>query len=358
LRGLILLHEQAGVRVDLLGADVVGLIAAARTLATAGALLSIEGPNEPNNFPISYNGKQGGGTTLSWLPVAELQRDIYSAVKNDPDLRKYPVLHVSEGGAETDNVGLQFLTIPAGAETLLPEGTRFADYANSHNYVSGNHVGYVDNQAWNAADPTLNSYWDGLYGEYGNTWLRHFPGHSNVELQVLPRVTTETGWDAPTVREERTQGTILVNTYLAQFTRGWRYTFIYELGEGEGGGGNQGLFHENWTPKLAATYIHNLTSILSDNIPIASPGKLEYSIQNEPSTVHHLLLQRSDGVFQLVVWGEQVSASNSITINFDSSRATIKIYDVTVGEEPIQTLTNVTSIPLKITDHAMIVEVH
>jgi hypothetical protein len=74
--------------------------------------------------------------------------------------------------------------------------------------------------------------------------------------------------------------------------------------------------------------------------------------------VHHLLLQRSDGVFQWVVWGEQVSASNSITINFDSSRATIKIYDVTVGEEPIQTLTNVTSIPLKITDHAMIVEVH
>ena len=37
--------------------------------------------------------------------------------------------------SKVDNVGLQFLTIPAGAETLLPEGTRFADSANVHNYI-------------------------------------------------------------------------------------------------------------------------------------------------------------------------------------------------------------------------------
>ena len=39
-------------------------------------------------------------------------------------------------------------------------------------------------------------------------------------------VTTETGWDAPGAADERLQGVILVNTYLAQFKRGWRYTFI------------------------------------------------------------------------------------------------------------------------------------
>jgi hypothetical protein len=358
LPGLVLLHQQAGVRVDLLGADAIGLTAAARILAKAGALLSIEGPNEPNNFPITYNGKEGGGTTGSWLPVAELQIDLYRMVKNDPELTQYPVFHVSEGGAETDNVGLQFLVIPPGANTLLPEGTQFADYANPHNYVSAVRSGYVDNQAWQAADPTLNSHWDGLYGEYGRTWKRHLQGYSDAELQVLPRVTTETGWDAPTLQEERTQGTVLVNTYLAQFKRGWRYTFIYQLGEGEGGGGSQGLFHNNWTPKLAATYIHNLTSILADNIPIANLGKLDYSIPNQPSTVHDLLLQRSDGVFLLVVWGEQVSGANDITVNIGSTRKTIKIYDVTVGEEPIRTLTDVTSVPLTMADHAIIIEIH
>lgn len=358
LPGLNMLHEKAGVQVDLLGNDVNNLVRAAKTLATTGALLAVEGPNEPNNFTITYNGKEGGGTTKSWLPVAELQRDLYSAVKNDPELKQYPVFHVSEGGAEVDNVGLQFLTIPAEAKTLLPQGTQFADYANPHNYVCGVRIGYVDNQAWQAADPTLNGYWDGLYGEYGRTWKRHFAGYSNAELEALPRVTTETGWDAPTVGEERTQGIVLVNTYLAQFKRDWRYTFIYQLGEGEGGGGSQGLFHKDWTPKLAATYIHNLTAILDDRVAQTTPpGNLNYSIPNQPSVVHDLLLHRSDGVFQLAIWGEAVSGKHDITVNLGAERETIKIYDVTVGEEPVQTLHNVMSVHLTMTDHAMIVEI-
>jgi hypothetical protein len=70
-----------------------------------------------------------------------------------------------------DNVGLQFLAIPAGSSTLLLEGTRFADFANPHNYVSGHGNVYVDNQVWHAADPKLASKnWDGLWSEYGKTW--------------------------------------------------------------------------------------------------------------------------------------------------------------------------------------------
>jgi hypothetical protein len=357
LSGLIMLHEQTGILVDLLGADVSGLMTAAKTLAHANALLSIEGPNEPNNFPVTYNGQEGGGTSGSWLQVALLQKDLYNAVKNDPELKRYPVFHVSEGGAETDNVGLQFLTVPAGAETLLPEGTQFADYANTHNYVSGIRIGFVDNQAWQAADPTLNSYWDGLYKEYGRTWKRHFRGYPDVDLLHLPRVTTETGWDAPTPEEERTQGTVLVNTYLAQFKRGWAYTFIYELGESEGGGGNQGLFHQDWTPKLAATYIHNLTSILADNVAVDRPGKLDYTIADKPSTVHELLLQKSDGVFELVVWGEQVAGTHDISITLGSSRTAVKIYDTTIGTAPIQNLSNASIARLTVGDHAMIAEI-
>ena len=170
-------------------------------------------------------------------------------------------------------------------------------------------------------------------------------------------MATETGWDAASPAEERIQGTILVNTYLAQFKRGWRYTFIYELGEGEGGGGNQGLFHQDWTPKLAATYIHHLTSILADNVPIAAPGKLDYSIANAPSAVHDLLLRKSSGVFELVVWGEQVTGANNITVNLGSTYATVRIYDTTVGTTPIQILTDATSVPLAVSDHAIILEI-
>lgn len=372
LSGHLMLHALTSVRFDLLGTDLRALTAAANTLARAGALLSVEGPNEPNNFPIFYNGQQGGGMAVgglpgwlpgwlpvwaSWIPVAQFQKDLYRAVKNDAQLSRYPVFHVSEGGAEVDDVGLQFLTIPTGAGTKLPDGTQFADYANVHNYVSGICAGYVDNHAWQAAAATLNGNWDGLYGEYGRTWKRHFTGYSNAELQTLPRVTTETGWDAARPEEERVQGIVLVNTYLAQFKRGWRYTFIYELGEGEGGGGNQGLFHKNWTPKLAATYIHNLTTILADDVTTASPGKLDYFIANPPPTVHDLLLQKSSGVFELIVWGEQVNGSNNITVNLGGAYANVKIYDTTIGTTPIQLLTGASSVSLNISDHAMVLEI-
>ena len=338
------------------GGDLKGLLEAGRTLAAAGALLSLEGPNEPNNFPITYQGRTGGGTK-SWYPVAALQRDLYAAVKADPVLRAYPVFHVSEGGAEVDNVGMQWLQIPNGAGTTMPDGTTYADYANPHNYVVGHCGGHIDNQAWQAADPTLNGCVDGLFGGYGRTWRRGFPGYGNAQLATLPRVTTETGWDSVSdPGGEAMQGKILVNTYLAQYARGWRHTFIYELGEGEGSNDHLGLFHADWTPKLSATYIHNLTSILDDAGSLASPGTLAYTLQNRPPTVHDLLLQKSGGLFELIVWGERVKGSDDTVVQFPAKHAEVKVFDVTIGDTPIQTWTDVDHLTLPLSDHAFVVE--
>jgi hypothetical protein len=357
---LVALHRETGVRVDIGNAGNLGeLLAAGRTLAAAGALLSFEGANEPNNFPITYDGKKGGGRQ-SWIPVAEFQRDLYAAVKRDPALRDYPVFHVSEGGAEFDNVGLQWLTIPDGAGTVMPAGTHYADYANPHNYVIGNCHRYLDNQAWQAADPVLNKCWDGLYVEYGRAWAKGYPGYTSAQLQRIPRVTTETGWDSVSdPGGEPVQGKVLVNTYLAQYARGWRYTFIYELGDGEGGGGHQGLFHADWSPKPAATYIHNLTTILADEsaAPGQRTGTLRYAIANQPPTVHDLLMQKSDGTFELAVWGEQVSGSNDVVVEFGGRHARVNVYDVTAGTAPVRSFAHADRIPLTLSDHALIVEI-
>ena len=363
LPNLLAVHAQTGVLVDIFNAgDLPALLAAGRTLDADGALLSFEGANEPNNFPINYNEIQGGGSA-SWLPVAQFQRDLYSSVKSDATLKVYPVFHVSEGGAEVDNVGLQWLTIPAGAETTMPSGTKYADFANPHNYVIGNCQGYMDNMAWQAADPTLTGCWDGLFGEYGRTWRGGFPGYTHQQLETLPRVTTETGWDSVSnPGGEATQGSVLINTYLAQFRRGWSYTFIYELGEGEGGGGNQGLFHNDWSPKLAATYIHNLTSILAD---VGSENTerrrfkdtLNYSIAGKPPTVHDLLMQKSNGNFELVIWGEQIEGASDVVVELRDTHEVVDIYDITKGTAPFQRLTNVSQVPLSLSDHAVILEV-
>ena len=132
------LHRQTGVRFSwgLVsgGTDLKQLVETAKPLAEAEALLAFEGNNEPNNWGVTYQGEKGGGRAKSWLAVAKLQRDLYEAVRTDPVLEKYPVWSISEGGAEADNVGLQFLTIPEGAGASLPDGTRYADSANVHNY--------------------------------------------------------------------------------------------------------------------------------------------------------------------------------------------------------------------------------
>jgi hypothetical protein len=356
--GLVALHQQTGVKVAIQNAgDLPGLLAAGRTLAAAGGLLGFEGANEPNNFPITYDGQRGGGTG-SWAAVAAFQRDLYRSVKADAGLRDYPVFAVSEAGAEMDNVGLQFLVIPPNAGTTMPEGTRYADYANAHNYVIGTCHRYVDNQAWQAADPELNGCWDGMVGEYGRTWRKGFRGYGQEALASVPRVTTETGWDSvANPGGESVQGTVLVNTYLAQFARGWRYTFIYELGDGEGGGGNQGLFHADWSPKLAATYIHNLTRILADRGGAgADAGALAYAIAAQPATVHDLLLRKTDGTFALVVWGEQVHGAQDVTIELGLRHA-VRVYDVTRGTDPVEAWPDANRVTLRVSDHAMVVEV-
>ena len=175
------LHRETGVRLSwgLVsgGTDVKKLVETGKVLAEAGALLAFEGNNEPNNWGVTYQGEKGGGREPSWMAVAKLQRDLYQAVKRDPVLAKYPVWSISEPGAQRDNVGLQFLTIPPGAQTLMPDGTKYADYANVHNYIYHPHSPYLaDNKTWHAADPTAASKVDGLFGNFGVTWARTVSG--------------------------------------------------------------------------------------------------------------------------------------------------------------------------------------
>lgn len=338
---LMALHRETGVKFSygLLsgGSDTGRLLAGARQLAAAGALLALEGPNEPNNWRITYRGEQGGGR-LSWLPVARLQHDLYTAVRRDPLLKDYPVWGLTEGGAQTDNTGLQFLVIPGEAHTLMPPGTRYADYANCHNYfMHPSHPGLYDNQTWNAADPTPQCKVDGLYGNYGLTWLNHFEGYSGDELASLSRVTTETGAVVGKELTEEKQARLYMNLYLAQFKRGWRYTAVYLLRDRSDEAGNQqfGFYKADYTPRTAARYLHNLTALLSDSNAIGRTGSLAYSIPEKPETVHDLLLQKSDGTFNLILWDERVSGSDEVLVRFGTAHKDIKVCDPTRGTTPV-----------------------
>jgi hypothetical protein len=343
------------------GSNISKLIETAKQVAAADALLAFEGPNEPNNWGITYGG-EAGGRRHSWIPVAKLQSDLYKAVKGEPALAKYPVWSISENGAETDNVGLQFLTSPSGTETLMPAGTKYADFANVHNYIyHPSSPSVQDNKTWNAADPGPACRVDGLYGEYGRTWAHHFSGYSTNELLTLPRVTTETGCTIGGAVTEEIHALNLLSMYFDQFKRGWSHTAVYLLRDRVDEGGNQkfGFYTPAYSPRKAAVYLHNLTTILSgtnsrNGASSSNGNQLDYSIPNEPATVHDLLLQNNEGTFQLIVWGEQVNGSSNVTVQLGNKRAAVNVYDPTIGTKAVHTLANVSSVPLTLSDHPLI----
>lgn len=362
----IRLHEETGVRISygLLsgGSDIHRIIEEAGQLAASGALLAVEGANEPNNWGITYEGERGGGRD-SWLPIAKLHRDLYRAVKADPVLKDYPVWSLSENGAQTDNTGLQFLTIPDGAGTMMPDGTKYADFANCHNYITHpSWHGLHDNQTWLSASPFQDCPVDGLYGNYGLTWARKFPGYTDERLTELPRVTTETGYavspqDGVT---EHVQGCLYLNLYLSQFKRGWKHTAMYLLK----GRANEPE-HEKYAfytlknePKAAARYMHNFTTILADRESDKKTGSLAYAIYDRPATTHDLLLQNRDGTFLLVLWGERFGSggTDDITINFGKRHKELHVYDPTVSSEPLREYHNAGSLRVSLSNHPVIVK--
>lgn len=369
-RGLLLLHREAGVKVvigpgsGVRDGDLDAALGMARTLHRAGALLAVEGPNEPNNFGgLTYEGV-AGGRELSWMPVARFQRDLYARVKGDAELKRYPVYGVSETGAQTDNCGLQFLRIPEGAGTLMPAGTVYADYANMHNYMY--HPGWPgaphDNQVWNAADPTRACRADGLYGNCGRTWRKGFDGYGEEELEALPRVTTETGvrvGDCGGAITEEVQARNYLNLFLSQYKRGWSHTFIYEfIDDPDGAFGFYGADYT--TRRLSADYMHHLTTLLRDERPRRRCGRLAYSTAAPlPETVHDLLLQKSDGTFWLALWGEKVAGRDEVRLLLPRSVRRVSVYDPTLGTDVQQTFDNRQGAPivLSVSDHPLLLEI-
>jgi hypothetical protein len=80
------------------------------------------------------------------------------------------------------------------------------------------------------------------------------------------------------------------------------------------------------------------------------PVQLDYAIPAHPGTVHDLLLQKSNGSFELA------KGTNTVTVNFGHTHPALKIYDPTLGSAPTQTLTNQDSVTLQLIDHPVIIE--
>ena len=134
------------------------------------------------------------------------------------------------------------------------------------------------------------------------TWKKGYAATSLANC-MMPMVTTETGWPTDGSITQDQQGKLLTNVYLSAAKLGWQNTFVYLLfDEPQAGNAGYGFFSQSdgtakVQPKLLGTYTHNMTTILSDTSSNFSAGTVNYSVANEPNTVHDLLMEKSNGTY-------------------------------------------------------------
>jgi len=303
-----------------------------------GSITAVEGLNEANAQAFSYNGSS------SISAAAQFQKALYAAVHGDAHLAGIPVYDLTLAS-----------NVP-GTYAQLGNMSGATDYVNAHVYV-----------------PTNISPAAGIAA-----------GVAQVEATARgkPAVITETGYTTdgttPYVGTDQTvQAKSILNTLLDAYKAGVSTTYIYELLDENqsssstgGSASNFGLFNAHNTPKIAATAIHNLTTILADDgtggdQPTAA---LNYSLANMPGSGNSMVLGKSDGAYDLVLWAEprlwngstDTEISNpteTVTVDLGAIHKSVKVYDPMSGTAPIAVYSNVEKIQVPITDHPVIIEI-
>ena len=122
---------------------------------------------------------------------------------------------------------------------MPPAGTKYADYANVHNYIyHPNAPGLEENKTWKVAEPSSACKVDGLFGEYGVTWA--------PVICRLPRIRAPVAAEGDHGDRHRVDGPVteeihalnLLTLYLDQFKRGLE-RHVRVPAEGPSGRGGQ-----------------------------------------------------------------------------------------------------------------------
>jgi hypothetical protein len=293
--------------------------------AHPGAVEAVEGPNEVNNWPITYNGLSGDPAYIAF------QSALDGAVKGDSLL----------SGA--------FVYGLTGSYAIVSG----FDFANIHPYAN------------NGAQP---------YAAMASGLADYATRTGNV-----PFVITEDGYNTlakPGDVDQLTQAKETLNMLFDAQKLGASKVFLYQLldayAPGTPAGRDQfGLFNYDNSAKPVATAIHDLTTILADTGAGAASFQtraLNYSISNLPSAGSSLLLEKSDGAFDIVLWSEPqvwdattssevAVAPTQTTIGLGATYSEVKVFDPLLGATPISDVHDVSQITVGLTDHPLIIEV-
>ncbi|MEU7004975.1 CARDB domain-containing protein [Nonomuraea sp. NPDC046570] len=294
--------------------------------SAAPAIVSVEGPNEPDVF------------TPSQFPdgTRAFQNDLYKQVKADPDTKHLPVL------APT----------PVRNGSAAKLGQVSCDIGNAHPYPGGN-------------IPTIS-----LDANLAN---------ASVVCPDRPVQITETGYHnalqaisgQPGI-SEKAGAKYIPRTYLESFRRGLPRTYVYEFIDEFEDPNHQdpearfGMVRHDGTPKPAFTALKNTISLLADPGADFKPGTLDYQLSGDLTNVHRVLLQRRDGSFQLVLWlntpsfdlsskTDTTAPPQTVKVDLPSTFAKAQTFLPVTSTSSTATYNNPTSLTLSVPDQPLVV---
>jgi hypothetical protein len=262
------------------------------------------------------------------------------------------------------------------AARAMPEGTRIKVISPSMAFAS--HGGAVGDLSKRIDFGNLHSYPAGkmpaiLFPDQ-QIFAKEISGGNQV-------IVTETGYhnalndhnDQPAV-SEAAAAKYMPRLFLEDFAHGIPRSYLYEfLDEATDPGlkDNQlhwGLIRANGTEKPAFTALKNLISELSDTAEPARLQQLPWALSYTNAQTHHLLVQKSDGEFDLIFWQEipsydpkrQVDIANAADNTFltlGRQARSVTVYEPALQAQALHTYTGVTQIPLAIPDHPLVVRI-
>lgn len=304
----------------------------------AGSIVAVEGLNEVNTQEFSYNGSGSLASAVAY------QKALYTAVKGSTGLSGVSVINMSVA-----------LESPSAYAAIGDLGA-YSDFANAHAYTASGGLSDKVMEASMARAAAASKGDKVVITETGYTTLASDPG-----LGV----------------NESAQAKLTVNALLTAFENGSSQTFLYELFDSSlNPSGSEkefhfGLFNADGTPKMAATAVHNLTSLLSyvdAGTGTATSAATAYSLGGMPADGHSLTLTKANGAYDILLWrdanlwntatqSETTLAAKTVTVDLGGLQKTVYVYDPLKGSTPIATYTNVSQITLAVGDHALVVEV-